>query len=270
MNNKIFENLRMSAAYAVITIFVLLCVRAIFTGDYVGALVYDSIMFDYYWGIVGFFVVLLFYYLSVNDELGRFFHHYVLMDRSLVLISLAVVLMFALDFEPVMESNKIGIKEKIQFFFASNHIIVLISCMLVRFVGIYVFGSILALSHKVDELEISLIEKIDALAKYDEEQNHCSIAWIYDEDSRVSSEWMTKISEGHWVTSHYDFRDKKFKVKHKRSNSNHMNKTYEQIIQEDLEYNEKFIWGSHKAELVDEGKEKYIKDGMLYVPARNK
>lgn len=89
------------------------------------------------------------------------------------------------------------------------------------------------LSNKFDEL----------LSKELIRNNQHASTMVYDEEGRIGSKFTDIISEGHWMTSIYDQRSRKFIVEHFRTKENLKTIDWQKRLDEELLLNREIVFG---------------------------
>lgn len=89
------------------------------------------------------------------------------------------------------------------------------------------------LSNKFDEL----------LSKELIRNNQHASTMVYDEEGRIGSKFTDIISEGHWMTSIYDQRSRKFIVEHFRTKENLKTIEWQKRLDEELLLNREIVFG---------------------------
>lgn len=276
INAKYFKKIEISVFYSSMLFFVLHFVRAILTGEHPGVLVYESITGSPFLSLAGMMFLFAIFYIRHGDIRDSIYIHFEFFGTSLFLMALYGFAMIVRDYGHLLNNRSFN---QVEIFFASNHGMVIISCLFLWYLSAKISESLIndwsvdngyldenfkIYSQSIENLE-GRIRSIEANGGVFSDFSH---AWIYDKNSRVSSEWVTKASEGHWVTIIHNHKSGDFLVKHKRSYSNFNSRTFEQILQEDIEYNNKHVWDDEKEGLSEEDKRRFSKDGALYVPIK--
>lgn len=102
-----------------------------------------------------------------------------------------------------------------------------------RLIDTYDLQNNKVLSNKFDEL----------LSKELIRNNHHASTMVYDEEGRIGSKFTDIISEGHWMTSIYDQRSRKFIVEHFRTQENLKTIEWQKRLDEELLLNREIVFG---------------------------
>lgn len=102
-----------------------------------------------------------------------------------------------------------------------------------RLIDTYDLQNKKVLSNKFDEL----------LSKELIRNNQHASTMVYDEEGRIGSKFTDIISEGHWMTSIYDQRSRKFIVEHFRTKENLKTIEWQKRLDEELLLNREIVFG---------------------------
>lgn len=219
-------------------------------------------------GVLGFFIgigYLFTYIIFIHTESAfKISKRYGRATNMVVAIIYIIFFTEALDvyFVAIRESSKFASMLMSSLFFSP----ILILCInLIQRLVLYIINEEEVASTSSNEfLNENQKNLVRLLAKEEFEKFiQYSLTRVYDKDSEIGHEWTQKVSDGHWATSVYDEKTKKFTVRHLRTNENIEKNDFNARALEEFGYNKDVVFGHNDDGIVSE---KMKKEGSIYVP----